>query len=82
MPVTKVDSALDQLPKDFSIKKMNGIAQGAYKFYDANKMHGLPVGIQIAGRRMEEEKVLAVMGKIEAALKKNGNGYKLLSIID
>jgi Asp-tRNA(Asn)/Glu-tRNA(Gln) amidotransferase A subunit family amidase len=37
---------------------MNIIAKGAYSTYDADKMHGLPVGVQVAGRRLEEEKVL------------------------
>jgi Asp-tRNA(Asn)/Glu-tRNA(Gln) amidotransferase A subunit family amidase len=82
MPITKVDGLKDQLPKDFNIRKLNGVAQGAYKFYDADKMSGLPVGIQVAGRRMEEEKVLAVMGKIEDALKASGKEYELLSMID
>ena len=31
-------------------------------------MHGLPVGVQIVGRRLEEEKVLAIMSRVEDAL--------------
>ena len=31
-------------------------------------MNGLPVGVQIIGRRLEEEKVLAVMKRVEDAL--------------
>ncbi|KAM6485026.1 amidase signature domain-containing protein [Trichoderma sp. SZMC 28011] len=31
-------------------------------------MHSLPVGVQVVGRRMKEEKVLAVMKKVEDAL--------------
>lgn len=68
MPITHVDKKLDRLPEDFNMKKLNGIAQGAYKHYDADKMHGLPVGVQVVGRRLEEEKVLAVMQRIEDAL--------------
>jgi Asp-tRNA(Asn)/Glu-tRNA(Gln) amidotransferase A subunit family amidase len=59
---------LDKLPQGFSIKKLNGVAQGAYKHYDAEGMHGLPVGVQVVGRRLEEEKVLAVMKIVEEAL--------------
>lgn len=41
-------------------------------------MDGLPVGVQIVGRRLEEEKVLAIMKKVEDAL---GDGkFKLLDV--
>jgi len=78
MPVTHVDNALDQLPSNFSIKKLNGVAQGAYKLYDARAMHGLPVAVQVVGQRLEEEKVLAVMQRIEDAL--GDDKYQLLEI--
>ncbi|KAK8064565.1 amidase [Apiospora phragmitis] len=68
IPVTQVDRDLDKLPSKFNIAKLNGVAQGAYKHYDATAMHGLPVGVQVVGRRLEEEKVLAYMKKVEAAL--------------
>jgi Asp-tRNA(Asn)/Glu-tRNA(Gln) amidotransferase A subunit family amidase len=57
---------------------LNGVAQGAYKLYDAKAMHGLPVGIQVVGRRLEEEKVLAIMKRVEDAL--GDEKYKLLEI--
>lgn len=78
MPVTHVDKALDKLPPGFSIKKLNGVAQGAYKLYDAEAMHGLPVGVQVVGRRLEEEKVLAIMKRLEDAL--GEDKYELLDI--
>jgi nitrogen regulatory protein PII-like uncharacterized protein len=78
MPITHVDKALDQLPSDFSIKKLNGVAYGAYKLYDATAMHGLPVGVQVVGQRLEEEKVLAVMKRIEDAL--GDDKYQLMEI--
>ncbi|KAK2600390.1 hypothetical protein N8I77_009927 [Diaporthe amygdali] len=78
VPVTHVDKALDGLPAKFDIKKLNGVAQGAYKLYDAEAMHGLPVGVQVVGRRLEEEKVLAVMKRLEDAL--GDEKYDLLSI--
>jgi Asp-tRNA(Asn)/Glu-tRNA(Gln) amidotransferase A subunit family amidase len=68
VPVTHVDKNLDKLPATFNIRKLNGVAQGAYKLYDADKMHGLPVAVQIVGRRLQEEKVLAVMKRLEDAL--------------
>lgn len=78
MPVTHVDKALDQLPSNFSLKKLNGVAYGAYKHYDATAMHGLPVGVQVVGQRLEEEKVLAVMARIEESL--GEEKYELLAI--
>jgi hypothetical protein len=78
MPITHVDKALDQLPTDFSLKKLNGVAQGAYKLYDATAMHGLPVAVQVVGQRLEEEKVLAIMKRIEDSL--GDSKYQLLGI--
>jgi hypothetical protein len=75
-----VDKALDKLPASFSVKKLNGVARGAYKHYDAEKMHGLPVGVQVVGRRLEEEKVLAVMKRLEDAL--GEDKYQLMSLDD
>ncbi|KAK4227255.1 Acetamidase [Podospora fimiseda] len=74
-PVTHVDKKLDKLPENFNLKKPNAVARGAYKYYDAEKMHGLPVGVQVIGRRLEEEKVLAVMQRIEDALGENKYRY-------
>lgn len=41
-------------------------------------MHGLPVGVQVVGRRLEEEKVLAAMKRLEDAL--GDEKYDLLAI--
>ncbi|KAK9473896.1 amidase signature domain-containing protein [Dipodascopsis tothii] len=81
LPVTKVDRVLDALPPTFDAKKLNYFAKGAYRNYDANKMHGLPVGVQIVGGRLEEEKVLKGMGVVIDALKDIGVEYKLLNEI-
>jgi Asp-tRNA(Asn)/Glu-tRNA(Gln) amidotransferase A subunit family amidase len=78
IPVTHVHKNLDKLPAGFSIRKLNGVAQGAYKLYDAEAMHGLPVGVQIVGRRLEEEKVLAIMKRVEDIL--GASKYTLLDI--
>lgn len=80
LPVTHVDSALDALPSDFKMSSLNGVAKGAYKHYDATKMHGLPVGVQVVGRRLQEEKVLAVMEIVENLLEAEGKKYELLEI--
>ncbi|KAF5350758.1 hypothetical protein D9758_010345 [Tetrapyrgos nigripes] len=80
LPVTKVDRETDLLPPNFesteTFKKMNGVCKGVYTCYDANEMHGLPVGVQVVGRRFEEEKVLEGMKVVESALKKAGVVFK------
>ncbi|KAH0543550.1 hypothetical protein FGG08_002111 [Glutinoglossum americanum] len=81
LPVTHVDRSLDQLPSTFRLRDLNGVAQGAYIHYDADKMHGLPVGVQVVGQRLEEEKVLALMGRVEEAMEKwVGGKYELLEV--
>jgi hypothetical protein len=56
MPITRVDSTLDKPPRAF--RPRNKIEKDAYVGYNADEMHGLPVGVQIVGRRLEEEQVL------------------------
>ncbi|KAH9862791.1 hypothetical protein J1614_010884 [Plenodomus biglobosus] len=80
IPTTHVDPTKDSLPPTFSLKSLNAIARGAYKHYDARAMAGLPVAVQIVGRRLEEEKVLAVMQRVEEALVGEGRGYGLLEV--
>ena len=80
IPVTHVDRVLDKLPGTFKFKDLNGIARGAYTHYDAEAMHGLPIAVQIVGRRLEEEKVLAIMQRVEDALDKTGGRYELLKV--
>lgn len=80
LPVTKVDPAKDQLPADYRLNKLHRIAHGAMVHYDANKMAGLPVGVQVVGRRLEEEKVLGAMERIEELLETSGQKYELLEV--
>ncbi len=83
LPVTKVDKTLDGLNPSIAkqISKKNAVAKGAYKLYDAEQMHGLPVGIQVIGRKLQEEKVLQGMKVVEAALRQNGcQQYKQLDL--
>ncbi|KAH8179442.1 amidase domain-containing protein [Sarocladium implicatum] len=78
LPVTHVDRIKDRLPADFRLNNLNGAAQGAYKHYDADAMHGLPVGVQVIGQRLQEEKVLALMKRVEEAL--GDDKFELLSV--
>ena len=71
--MTKVDPVKDMLPKDF--KPRNHVEKGAYKNYWAEKMGGLPVGVQVIGRRLEEEWTLKGMELVEDALHKIGISY-------
>lgn len=80
LPVTHVDRTLDKLPHDFRIKDLNGVARGVYKFYDPDAMHGLPVGVQVVGQRLQEEKVLGFMRRVEEALEQVGGGYRGLEV--
>ncbi|PHH83286.1 hypothetical protein CDD82_2466 [Ophiocordyceps australis] len=80
IPVTHVDRTKDQLPSDFNVRKLNGLAQGAYKLYNADAMHGLPVGVQVIGRRLEEEKVLAMMQRLKGALERDKHSFQLLEV--
>jgi Asp-tRNA(Asn)/Glu-tRNA(Gln) amidotransferase A subunit family amidase len=79
IPVTSVDKRLDALPEDFMksnlYKSLTSVAKSAYTVYDAEKMHGLPLGVQIVGRRLEEEKVLQGMQIIETALREQGSVF-------
>ncbi|KAI5292827.1 hypothetical protein KEM52_006035 [Ascosphaera acerosa] len=58
----------------------NAIARGGWKYYDAEKMHGLPTAVQVVGRRWEEEKVLGYMEVVEQALARAGKAYELLPV--
>ena len=80
MPVTHVNNVLDKLPATFRFKDLNGVAKGAYQHYDAAKMHGLPVAVQVVGQRLQEEKVLALMERVEQALEETSGRYDLLEI--
>ena len=79
LPVTFVDKNLDGLPEDFmdsdQFQSLPTVAKGAYKVYNAEKMHGLPLGVQVVGRRLEEEKVLEGMQIIETALQEQGSVF-------
>ena len=48
--------------------------------YDADRMHGLPVGVQVVGQRLQEERVLAAMERVEEALDVHGGKYQQLEI--
>ncbi|KAH9924161.1 amidase signature enzyme [Fomitopsis serialis] len=79
MPVTHVDRVRDALG---AFKPRNAIEAGQYRMYNADKMHGLPVGVQVVGRRLQEEKVLEGMKIIQNLLREDGNAYVPLDLMD
>ena len=81
LPVTHVDKELDALDTK-AFKPRNAIERDMYQMYDSKKMHGLPVGVQVVGKRLEEEKVLEAMKTIEALLKESRKAYTLLSNLE
>ena len=46
--------------------------------YNSVSMCGLPIGVQIVGRRLEEEKVMEGMKIVERLLTQDGIGYQIL----
>lgn len=73
MPITHVDGTTDALPHTF--RPRNAIERSYYRMYDAKAMDSLPVGVQVVGRRLEEEHVLEGMKLIERLMKEEGVGY-------
>lgn len=72
MPITHVKST-DVVPRSFRAR--NAIERENYRIYDATAMEGLPVGIQVVGKRLEEERVLEGMKLIEKLMKAAGLAY-------
>ncbi|KAI9063545.1 hypothetical protein FKP32DRAFT_1676262, partial [Trametes sanguinea] len=60
MPVSYVDRTADAHPPDLrstpAYAHMNDIARAVHGLYDADAMHGLPVGVQVVGGRWQEER--------------------------
>lgn len=76
VPVTRVDKARDA-PDDAwrsSGPKGSPLVYGKVyerredSCYDATKMHGIPVGVQVVGKSWEDEKVIEMMKIVDAAL--------------
>ena len=77
IPVTRVDPVKDVLTDDWmtgfghgSPIFESGIYHGKNCLYDPEATKGMPVNIQIVGKKWEDEKVLAIMKIIDEALGK------------
>ena len=72
IPGSVIDKTIDP-PKDapdvMSYEPRNELDKWNWELYDTDLMHNLPVGLQIVGRRLEEEKVLGAGKVIERILR-------------
>lgn len=77
VPVTFVDPLVHEADKEETLDANGGVLPAVQSeldgyirsIYDAEKYKGLPVTLQVVGRRMEEEKVLGVARMLEQLFK-------------
>ena len=81
IPVTRVDASKDELTEEWIKGPGHGSKliereafEGKRPVYDPKKMANIPVGVQIVGKRWEEEKVIAMMHVVDQALGPRGFG--------
>lgn len=81
IPVTRVDASKDQITDAWIQGPGHGskliereLFEGKTPVYDPKKMDNIPVGIQVVGKKWEEEKVIAMMKVIDDALGARGFG--------
>ncbi|KAK2744815.1 hypothetical protein FQN57_004139 [Myotisia sp. PD_48] len=67
LPVTKADKSIDKA--DASFKALSDVDQKIWDDYDAELFHNAPVGVQLVGRKHEEEKVWAITKIVDSILK-------------
>ncbi|KAJ3510734.1 hypothetical protein NLJ89_g4506 [Agrocybe chaxingu] len=77
LPVTRVDPSKDALTEEWvkgpglgSPVLEAGIYRGKQPLYNPEATKGMPVGIQLVGKKWQEEKVLAMMSVVDEALGK------------
>lgn len=62
VPVTFADKEVDKAVEGYApLNKLDGIVQAEY---DAEAYHGAPVAVQVVGRRLTEERVMAIAEEI------------------
>ena len=78
IPVTRVDPVKDILTDDWMTGPGHGspifeggIYHGKNSLYNPEATKGMPINIQIVGRKWEDEKVLAIMKVVDEALGKD-----------
>ncbi|KAF5391533.1 hypothetical protein D9757_002496 [Collybiopsis confluens] len=77
VPVTRVDAKKDQLTEEWtsppksergSVLMESRLYRVKTPIYDPVKMDGMPVSVQIVGRKWEDEKVIAMMSIVDDAM--------------
>lgn len=78
IPVTRVDASKDSLSAEWTSGSYVGsplmesrLYRGNNPLYNVKSLVGMPVGVQVVGRRWEEERVLAMMKVLDDALGKD-----------
>ncbi|ORX96559.1 amidase signature domain-containing protein [Clohesyomyces aquaticus] len=59
-PVSKVDKEVDVKVEKRGFKALSGKDEENWGLYDKDAFHGLPVSLQLVGRRFDDEKVLGI----------------------
>ncbi|SLM40595.1 acetamidase [Lasallia pustulata] len=62
VPVTFADKSVDKKREDYKpLSKIDGVVNGEY---DPDAYHGAPVAVQVVGRRLSEERTMAIAEEI------------------
>ncbi|KAI5781302.1 acetamidase [Geopyxis carbonaria] len=80
IPVGHVDRETDAVVDGMVPDGANGVHRKVWGLYDADKMHGLPTAVQIVGGRLQEEKVLWGMERVQRALTEAGTSYQGIEV--
>lgn len=67
IPVTRADKSVDTIDPDYI--PLNDLDAKNWAWYDPEAYDGAPVGLQIVGRKYEEEKIWAIAKIVDAILK-------------
>ena len=72
-PVTYADKTLDGAVPPSQFNPCSELDKKIHADYDPEFYHGAPVGLQLVGKRLEEEKVLEMVEVVADALKRASN---------
>lgn len=65
LPITTTSKDLDQKENHLPASYYDKNDKQIWDDYDAERSHGIPAGLQLIGRRLEEEKLLAVASVLD-----------------
>lgn len=64
VPVTFADKSLDSAKENYQAQALNSLDATVQAEYDPEAYHGAPVAVQVIGRRLSEERTLAIAEEI------------------